>query len=171
MLLGHFEPVVVLGLGTLRPNVLRDHLVGYVPARTYEVSATPKVPAPERRPQLPVVHEKSVRGLTLDGLHHPARSYMRRHAQQQMPMIGPDMARQDFDVVTPTNLADQVPHLLGNLAPQDRLALLGGENEMVVQLIDGMGGATVGTYAHHRTASLLKASPQGEGFLPPRMRQ
>ena len=86
-------------------------------------------------------------------------------------MVRPDMPRQNLNIIAPTDLPDQVPYLHGNLAPQDRLAVLGGKHEMVVQLINSVGSSTVRTHGVYCTASPLKASPEGEGFPPPRMGQ
>ena len=47
MLLADLEPLVILGLSTLSPNVLRNHFIGYVPARTDKVAPHPQVLAPE----------------------------------------------------------------------------------------------------------------------------
>src|SRR5262249_27948692 len=171
MLLTDLEPLVVLGLSPLSPNVLRNHFIGHVPARTDEVAPGPPVLAPELLAQTTAFVQQVMGAFALNGLHHAARSQVGRYAQEQVHMVGPYVARHHLNVVAPTNLADQVPHLLGNLAPQDRLAGLGGEDEMVVQLIDSVGGSTVRAHARHRTASLLKASPEGEGFRPPRRRQ
>jgi hypothetical protein len=41
---------------------------------------------------------------------------MRGHAQQQVPVVGPHVARQDRAVVAAADLADQVPHLQSKLA-------------------------------------------------------
>jgi hypothetical protein len=51
------------------------------------------VPAPELLPQPAPVHQQVVRGLPFDALHHSARSQVRGHAQQQVHMIGPYVAR------------------------------------------------------------------------------
>jgi len=171
MLLADLEPLGILGLSTLSPNVLRKHFIGYVPARTDTVAPCPQVLAPEFLAQTTALVPQGMRAFALTGLHHAARSQGGRYAQEQGDMVGPDMARHNLNVVAPTNLADQVPHLLSNLASQDRLAVLGGKNEMLVQLIDSVGGSTVRAHARQRTASLLKASPEGEGFRPPRRRQ
>src|SRR5262245_11721548 len=170
-LLADLEPLVILGLSTLSPNVLRNHFIGHVPTRTDEVAPHPQVLAPELLPQTTALVQQGMRAFALNGLQHAARSQGGRYAQEQVDLVGPDMARHNLNVVAPTNLADQVPPLLGNLASQDRLAVLGGEDEMIVQLIDSVGGSTVRAQARHRTASLLKASPEGEGFRPPRRRQ
>ena len=72
-------------------------------------------------------------------------------------MLGTYVALQNVDVMTPTNLPDQVPQLGPNLAPQDRLAILRDEHEMVVQGIHGMGSSTI--LAHGRGS--YRKPPEG----------
>lgn len=170
MLLANLKPFVILGLSTLRADVLRNHLVGHVAARTHKIAPSPQVLAPELLAQPSPLVQQRMRAFALNGRHHAARSQVRRDAQEQVDMIGAHVARENVNVVAPTNLTDQVPQGRGNLPPQDRFAGLSGEDEMGVQLINGMGRSTVGTHAHHRTANFLKASPEGEGFRPPRRR-
>jgi len=64
-LLGNPKAVVVLGLGTLQPNILSKRLVGHIAAARDEVAAPPQVPTPELRPQLSMTGEEMMRGLPL----------------------------------------------------------------------------------------------------------
>src|SRR5262245_49066802 len=56
-----------------------------------------------------------------------------------MDMVGTDMALENFDVLGPTNFANQIPHRSPDVPQQDRLAILRGKDEMVVQGVNGMG--------------------------------
>ena len=49
-LLANSKAVVVLGLGTLQPNIVGNRLVRDVPAAAHEVATRPQVPTPERPP-------------------------------------------------------------------------------------------------------------------------
>ena len=98
-----------------------------------------------------------MRGLPLNRLHHPTRREVGRGAQEQVDMIRPHVALQNFDVLTSTNFPDQIPHTLADLPHQDRLAILGGEHEMVVQTINGVGGST--QFAHGRPS--YRKPPEG----------
>jgi hypothetical protein len=95
--------------------------------------------------------------LALDRLHDPTRRQMRRDAQQQMDMLRPDVPLHDLDVERPTNLADEIPHLPVNLAPQHRLAILRDQHEVIVQAIHRMGGPPV--LAHGRAS--YRKPPEG----------
>jgi len=133
------EAVAVLGLGTLKPNILGNRFVGHIAAARDEVAASPQVPTPERRPQPSIILEEMVRGLPLNRLHYTARREVGRGTQQQVDMVGTDMPLQDLDVLTPTDFPDQIPQGVADLPAQDRLAILRGEHEMVVQAIDRVG--------------------------------
>src|SRR6266849_5899615 len=142
------KAVVVLGLGTLEPNILGNRLVGDVPAAAHEVAAPPQVPTPERRPQPPIILEEMMGGLPLNRLHDTARREMGWGAQQQMDMVGTHVALENFDVLTATDFPDQIPHGTADLPDQHRLAILRGEHEMVVQGIHSVGSST--QFAHGR---------------------
>src|SRR6266851_6216515 len=104
-LLGDPKAVLVLGLGTLELNILRNHLVRHVAAARHEVATCPQVPTPELGPQLSTILEEMMGRFPLNRLHHAARREVRRGAQQQMDMIGTDMPLQNLNVIRPTDLA------------------------------------------------------------------
>ena len=80
-LLGNPKAVLVLGLGTLELNVLRNHFVRDVPATRDEVPTGPQVPPPELGPQPSMIFQEVMGGLSLNRLHHAARRQVRRGAQ------------------------------------------------------------------------------------------
>ena len=121
---------------------------------------------PERLAQLSPVHQEVVGGLALDRLHDPARRQVRRDAEQQMDMFRPDVALDDLYVERPADLPNQITHLRANFPAQHRLPILRDEHEVVVQRIHRMGGSTILLHGADRIASLLKASPEGEGVHP-----
>ena len=153
----HLEAVVILGLGTLQPNILGNRFIRDVPAAAHEVAAAPQVPTPERRPQPPIILEEMMRGLPLDRLHDTARREVGRGAQQQMDMVRPNVPFENLDVLAATDFSDQIPHAVADLPHQHRLAILRGEHEMVVQTIDSMGGST--QFAHGRPS--YRKPPEG----------
>ena len=53
-----------------------------------------------------------------------------------------------------------------HLAAQDRLAVLWDKHEVVVAMVDGVEPMTYCRHYAQSTASLLKASPKGEGVHP-----
>ena len=156
-LLANLEAVVVLGLGTLQPNILGNRLVRDVPAAAHEVATPPQVPTPERRPQPSIILEEMMRGLPLNRLHHTARREMGRGTQQQMDMVGAHVPFENFDVLTSTDFPDQISHAVADLPHEHRLAILRGKHEMVVQTINSVGGST--QFAHGRPS--YRKPPEG----------
>ena len=73
-----------------------------------------------------------------------------------------NMAFDDLHVIRPTYLTDKLPHPLCNIGPKDRLAVFGDPNDMVFNVVYGMTRFPVILH----TASILKSSPEGEGFSP-----
>ena len=68
---------------------------------------------------------------------------MRRYLEQQMNVVRPDVAPEDLDVVRAADLPNQIAHLDRDVATEHRLAILRAEYEMVVQLMNGMGGSAI----------------------------
>ena len=91
------KALLVLGLGTLQPNILGHDFVSHIPTGRDEVATGPQVPTPERLAQPSAIHEEMMGRLPLDRLHHAARSQIWGHAQQQVHMIGTHVPAQDFD--------------------------------------------------------------------------
>jgi len=125
--------VVILGFSTLLFDVLREHLVSHVAARAYKVPADPKVLTPEFPPQFPKVAEQMVRGLAFDRLHYSARGQGRRHVQKQMNVVWSHMPADDFDPIRTTNLSHEFPHTQNDVSHQDRFAVFGYEDEVIVK--------------------------------------
>lgn len=78
-------------------------------------------------------------------------------------MIFGDVAFDDLNLQGLAYLPDKFPQTAGHVSKENRLAVLGDPNQMIFQIVYGMGGLAV---VLHGTASLLKSSPQGEGFSP-----
>ena len=79
-----------------------------------------------------------------------------------MHVIMRNMALYDLHFIRPTYLTDQLPHSLCNIGPQDLLAVFGDPNNVVFNVVYGMTRFPVILH----TASILKSSPEGEGFSP-----
>ena len=121
-LVAHLEARVVGGLHPVKPNIFAQHLIGDVAAGRDKVATGPQVSPPERRAQLPVIHQEVVRRFPLNRLHDATRSELGRHAQQQVHMIGAHVPLQDLDLERPTHLANQVSHFGADVANEHRLA-------------------------------------------------
>src|SRR3954471_8213898 len=95
-------------------DVLGDHLIRHVPAAATEVPTRPKVTAPELLPQRRELLQHLVRRLPLQALHQTADRHLRRDRDQQVHVILTDVALQDVHVMTPADLADQLPGTLAH---------------------------------------------------------
>ena len=78
-------------------------------------------------------------------------------------MIFGDVAFNDLDIHRLTYLSNQFSEPKGHVSKENRFAVLGDPYQMVLQIVNGMGGFAV---VFHGTANLLKSSPEGEGFSP-----
>ena len=82
-------------------------------------------------------------------------------------MVFGDVAFDDLNIQGLAYLPDKFPQADGHVPKENRLAVLGDPNQVIFQIVYGMRGLAV---VFHSTASLLKSSPEGEGFSPiPRM--
>jgi len=78
-------------------------------------------------------------------------------------MVFGDVAFNDLDIHGLADFSNQFPETKGHVSKEDRLAVLGDPYQMVLQIVNRMRGLAV---VFHSTASLLKSSPEGEGFSP-----
>ena len=69
----------------------------------------------------------------------------------------------DLNIHCQTNLSGQFTKPLGNYTGEHRLAIFRNPYQMILDVIDRMGGFAI---ILHNIASLLKSSPKGEGFSP-----
>jgi hypothetical protein len=72
-------------------------------------------------------------------------------------MVGPHVPSQNFDVLTPTDFTDQVPHAVSDLPYQHRLAILRGKHEVIMHGINRVDGST--QFAHGRPS--YRKPPEG----------
>ena len=80
-----------------------------------------------------------------------------------MHMILGDVASDYLDVHALTDFADQIPQAGCHVSKENRLAVFGDPHKMVLDVIYSMRGLAIFL---HNSASLLKSSPEGEGFSP-----
>lgn len=89
-----------------------------------------------------------MRDLPLDGLHDLARRHVRRwHAQQQVHVVGPNVAFDDLNIVGMTDLTNQLSQPTAHIATKNRLAVLRNEHEVVVQAIGRVSALPVALHA------------------------
>jgi hypothetical protein len=85
-----------------------------------------------------------------------------------MYVITRNMPLDDFNIVYTAYLTDQFASSLGNVSPQNRLAVFRDPYNVILYVVYSMARLPIVLHA----ASILKSSPEGEGFSPnPRGRQ
>ena len=85
-----------------------------------------------------------------------------------MNVVLGNMPLDNLNIFRFANLTDQSSYSFSNISPQDWLAVLGYPNKVILYIVNGMAGFTIILHA----ASILKSSPEGEGFSPiPRVGQ
>lgn len=77
-------------------------------------------------------------------------------------MIMKNLAHDDFNIIRPTNLRGRSPNTMANVSFQNRLAVFSDHNILISYLVKGAARLPVVLHA----ASILKFSPDGEGFSP-----
>ena len=155
---------------TLLLDVLLDHFIRYVPAAATKISSRPDVSAPELFPQVRKLLQQLEGCLPFQPLHESGDCYLRRNADEQMYVVTRDVTFDNGDFVSATYLANQLSHSQSDFARQDRAAVFGCPDDVQMNFKDRMRAVSV--IFHGATlawpSNLLKPSPKGEGFDPPR---
>jgi hypothetical protein len=147
---------------TLLLNVLHHHLVGHVTRTGRKVASRPKVPPPKLTAQRLELHQHLARCPSLDGLDQIADRNVRRYRYENVYVIPGDVPLENLNIFGLTDFSHQLPHPRGYFACQNWLAVFGDPYQMKFQIVNGVARSTV----MFHTASLLKSSPEGEGFSP-----
>ena len=160
--------VTIGRLNILLLNVFHNYFVRHIAGTGHKIPTGPHVTPPKCATQTLELRHHLARRLPLDRLNQMADGNMRRHRHKYMHMITRNMPFDDFNIVYPTYLTDQFANSLGNVSPQNRLAVFRDPNNVIFNIVNGMARLPIVLHA----ASILKSSPEGEGFSPnPRGRQ
>jgi len=153
---------------TLLLDVLDDYLVSDIPRTGHKISSRPHVPSPKHPAQTLVFHHHFARGLSLEPLHQLAHRDVGRDRDKNMDVIRRNVPFDDFDILPLANFSDQFPGSRSYVADQNWLAVFRDPDKVILQIVNGMARFAI----LFHTASILKSSPQGEGFSPiPRVGQ
>jgi hypothetical protein len=87
---------------------------------------------------------------------------MRWYGHNDVHLLCPNMALQNFYVPGLADLTDQIPHSSSNRSSQDGLAVPRDPNEMILHVVDSVARSPVVFHA----GSLLRSSPKGEDSSP-----
>ena len=143
-------------------DVFDDYFIRHIPRTGAEISSCPYVTPPKGPAQGLILHHHFTGSLPLDGFHSLTYRYMRRNRYEYMHVIPRNMTRDNFNIIDFTYFTNQIPQPLCYFTSQNRLAVLRDPHNVIFDVIDGMSGFPVILH----TASILKSSPEGEGFSP-----
>ena len=159
---------------TLVRYVLGYHFVGHVAAAATKISPCPQVTTPKLLLQMRKLAQHLVRTLPLQPLYQSTNRYLRWYRHKQMHMIFRHMTLHNRHFVLPTYLPYQIPHPRCHFSRQRWTPILRRPYYMQMDLENRVRPMTI--FLHPQTLSychlnVLKLSPKGEGFNPPKMRQ
>jgi hypothetical protein len=143
-------------------DVLHDHFIGYIARTGHKVASRPYMTTPERATQAFKLHHHLSRCFALKRLNQLAYGKVRRNRNENMNMIPGNMTPDNLNIFRFADFPYQFTNPLANFTTQDRLAVFRYPNNVKFQIINGMAGFTIMLH----TASILKSSPEGEGFSP-----
>jgi hypothetical protein len=154
-------------------DVLHYHLICHVATAATEVPPRPDVPTPELLSEVRELSKQFVGGLPFQPLQQPADCHLRRDTYKQMNVIARDVPFHYRHFVGRAYFSNQVSHSETDFTRERRPSVFGRPNNVQMNLENGVSATPVifheATLA--RQANLLKPSPKGEGFDPPRVRQ
>lgn len=159
---------------TLIRYVFRYHLIGHIAATAAEIPPCPQMSPPKLLVQMRKFPQQLVRRLSLQPLDQSAYRYLWRYRYKQMQMVFGHVPLQDRHFVLPTYLPNQISHSRRHLSCQRPTTIFGRPNQMQMYLENGMRSTSIFLHPYtlpQRTENLLKPSPKGEGFNPPRVGQ
>ena len=159
---------------TLIRYIFRNHLVGHISAATAEISSRPQMSPPKLLLQMRKLPHQLVRRLPLQPLYQTADRYLRRYRHKQMQMVFRHMSLEDRHFMLPADLPDHIPHSRCNFSRQRPSTIFRRPYQMHMDLEYRVCSAPIFLHPHtlpQRPQILLKPSPKGEGFNPPRLGQ
>jgi hypothetical protein len=159
---------------TLVRYVLRYHFVGHVAAATTKIPSCPQVATPKLLLQMRKFAQHFVRTFPFQPLYQSTDRYLRWYRYKQMHMIFRHMTLHDRHFVLPTYLPYQISHSRCHFPRQRGTPILRRPYYMQMDLKNRVRAVSI--FLHPQTLSyrelnVLKLSPKGEGFDPPKMRQ
>ena len=159
---------------TLFFDILLDDVIGHVPRTDTEVAACPEVSAPELLSQMWELTHQLVGTLPFQHLEQSADRQTRWHAHEQMNVVSRHMPFHDRHFMRAADFADQFTDSCANLTSHHGLTVLRDPDDVQVNAKNSMRAMSVLCHDHrlyHAPENLLKSSPEGEGFNPPRWGQ
>ena len=154
-------------------DVLHYHFIRHVATAATKVPPRPDVSAPELLSKVREFLQQFIGRLPFQPLQQSADCHLWRDAHEQMNMIARDVPLHYCHFMARTDFTNQVPHSEANFTRESRAAVFRCPNDVQMNLENSV--STTAVIFHAATlawqSNLLKPSPKGEGFDPPRVRQ
>jgi len=168
----YFE--IIISIMTLVRYILGYHLVGHVAAAATKIPSCPQVAPPKLLLQMRKLAQHLVRTLPLQPLYQSADRYLRRYRYKQMNMIFRHMPLHDRHFVLTAYLPYQISHSRCHFSRQRWTPILRRPYYVQMNLENRVSAVSI--FLHPQALSycelnVLKLSPKGEGFNPPKMGQ
>lgn len=154
-------------------DVLHYHFIRHVATAATKVPARPDMSPPELLLQVRELLKQFVGCFAFQPLQQSRNRHLWRYADKQMYVVARDVAFHNGHFVGRAYLSNQVSDSEADFASENRTPVFGRPDNVQMNLEDGMRTTTVIFHAATLAwqANLLKPSPKGEGFDPPRVRQ
>jgi hypothetical protein len=154
-------------------DVLHYHFIRHIAAAATEIPSRPNVSAPELLSKVRELLQQLIGRLPFQPLQQSADCNLWRNAHEQMNMVARDVPFHYRHFVACTDLTNQVSHSEANFTCESRTAIFRCPDDMQMNLKNGVSATPVIFHAATLAwqQNLLKPSPKGEGFDPPRVRQ
>ena len=159
---------------TLFFDVLLNDFVSDVAAGNAKVASRPEVASPELLSQMWELTHQLVGTLPFQHLEQPANRQTWRHAHEQMNVVAGDVPFHNRDFVSTADFADQLSESCANFTSHHGFAILCDPDDVQVDAKNRVCAMPIfchGKGLYHARENLLKSSPKGEGFNPPRWGQ
>jgi len=150
----------MIGVILVTDVALDDEAGHLVSDRPDKVAARPEFPAPELVPDPRKFLEDLFGGDALQGFHDMGRGEAGRSRDEEMDMIRLDILFNDLESIGRSYLGEEVFKKFLHFGRANVLAILGCPDEMVVQLIDSMGGSAIGhtLRSYHGDAAFIRTA-------------
>ena len=159
---------------TLTLNILRHHFIRDISTAAAKIPSRPDMPTPKLLLQMRKLLQQLVRRLPFQPLYQPADRYLRRYRYKNMHVIFRNVPLHDRYLFIPTNLSDQFTYPSRHFPGQGWPSVLRHPHQVQVYFEYAVRPSPIlfhTPYLPQPYQCMLKPSPKGEGFNPPRLGQ
>ena len=154
-------------------DVLHYNFIRHVAAAATEISSCPDMSPPELLSKVRKLLQQFISRLPFQPLQQSADRNLWRDTYEQMNVIARDVPFHYRHFVACTDFSNQVSDSETNFTRESGAAIFRCPDDVQMNLENSVSATTVIFHAATlaRQKNLLKPSPKGEGFDPPRVRQ